>query len=113
MTSEEIATDSPSGGGDDEVDKEEKEGEEDKQKQREVTPPRNPLEEEETSKKIKVSQLNLHRGRSPKLLSQSFRLCSWLMTSTLLSQLYQTPRKIFCREMKKTKKPCMKELKQS
>jgi hypothetical protein len=32
MTSEETATDSPSGGGDDEVDKEEKEGEEDKHK---------------------------------------------------------------------------------
>jgi hypothetical protein len=56
-TSEETASDSPSRGGDDEVDKEEKEGEEDKQKQGEVTPPRNPLEEAETSKKRKVSPM--------------------------------------------------------
>jgi hypothetical protein len=39
------------------VDKEEKEGEEDKKKQGEVTPPRNPLEEAETSKKRKVSPM--------------------------------------------------------
>jgi hypothetical protein len=39
------------------VEKEEKEGEEDKQKQGEVTPPSNPLEEAETSKKRKVSPM--------------------------------------------------------
>jgi hypothetical protein len=54
-TSEETASDSPSRGGDSEVDKEEKEGEEDKKKQGKVTPPRNPLEEAETSNKRKVS----------------------------------------------------------
>jgi hypothetical protein len=54
-TSEETVSDSPSGGGDDKVDKEEKEGEEEKKKQDEVTLPRNPLEEVETSKKIKFS----------------------------------------------------------
>jgi hypothetical protein len=56
-TSEETTSDSPSRGGDNEVDKEEKEGEEDKQNQGEVTLPRNPLEEAETSKKIKVSPM--------------------------------------------------------
>jgi hypothetical protein len=53
--SEETASDSPSGGGDDEVDKEEDKGEENKQKQGEVTPPRDPIDEAETSKKRKVS----------------------------------------------------------
>ena len=56
-TSEETTSDSPSRGGYDEVEKEEKEGEEDKQKQGEVTPPRNPLEEAETSKKKNVSPM--------------------------------------------------------
>jgi hypothetical protein len=45
------ASDSP---GDDEV-SQDKEGEEDKQKQGEVTPPRDPIDEAETSKKRKVS----------------------------------------------------------
>jgi hypothetical protein len=53
--SEETASDSPGGGGDDEVDKEEDKGEEDKKKQGEVTPPRDPIDEAETSKKRKVS----------------------------------------------------------
>jgi hypothetical protein len=53
--SEETASDTHGGGGDDEVDKEEEKGEEDKQKQGEVTPPRDPLDEVETSKKRKVS----------------------------------------------------------
>jgi hypothetical protein len=53
--SEETTQDSPEGGGGDEVDKEEDEGEEDKQKQGEVTLPKDPLTETETSKKIKVS----------------------------------------------------------
>jgi hypothetical protein len=52
--SEETASDSPGGGGDDEVNQEE-EGEEDKQEQGEVTPPKDPLTEAETSKKRKVS----------------------------------------------------------
>jgi hypothetical protein len=54
-TSKETTLDSPSGGGDNEVEKEEKEGEEDKNKRGEITPHRNPLEEEETSNKRKVS----------------------------------------------------------
>jgi hypothetical protein len=53
--SEDTASDSPGGGGGDEVDKEENKGEEDKQKQGEVTPPRDPIDEVETSKKRKVS----------------------------------------------------------
>jgi hypothetical protein len=56
-TSEETASDSPGGGGGDEVDKEEDKGEEDKKKQGEVTPPRDPLDEAETSKKRKVSPM--------------------------------------------------------
>jgi hypothetical protein len=60
------ASDSPRKGGDDEVDKEEKEGEEDKHKQGEVTPPRNPLEEAETSKKIKVSPTKLASQKKSK-----------------------------------------------
>jgi hypothetical protein len=51
------ASDSLEGGGGDEVYKEEEEGEEDKQKQGEVTPPKDPLTETETSKKIKVSPM--------------------------------------------------------
>jgi hypothetical protein len=46
--------DSPGGGGGDEVNQEE-EGEEDKQEKGEVTPPKDPLTEVETSKKRKVS----------------------------------------------------------
>jgi hypothetical protein len=57
ITSEETASDSPGGGGDDEVDKEEDKGEEDKKKQGEVTPPRDPIDEAETSKKRKVSPM--------------------------------------------------------
>jgi hypothetical protein len=52
--SEETAPDSPAGGGGDEVNQEE-EGEEDKQEKGEVTPPKDPLTEAETSKKRKVS----------------------------------------------------------
>jgi hypothetical protein len=54
---EEIASNSPGGGEGDEVDKEEGKGEEDKKKQGEVTPPRDPLDEADTSKKIKVSPM--------------------------------------------------------
>jgi hypothetical protein len=53
--SEETTPDSPGGGGGDEVDQEEDEGEEDKKEQGEVTPPKDPLTEAETSKKRKVS----------------------------------------------------------
>jgi hypothetical protein len=53
--SEETASESPGGGGDDEVDQKEDEGEEDKKEQGEVTPPKDPLTEAETSKKRKVS----------------------------------------------------------
>jgi hypothetical protein len=56
-TSEETASYLPRGGGYNEVDKEEKEGEEDKPKKGKVTPPRNPLEEAETTKKRKVSPM--------------------------------------------------------
>jgi hypothetical protein len=55
--SEETTSDSLGGGGDDEVDKEEDKGEEDKQKQGEVTPPRDPIDEAETSMKRKVSPM--------------------------------------------------------
>jgi hypothetical protein len=55
--SEETASDSPRGEGDDEVDKEEKKGEEDKHKQGKVKPPRDPIDEVETSKKRKVSPM--------------------------------------------------------
>jgi hypothetical protein len=53
--SKETTPDSPGGGGDDEVDQEENEGEENKQEQGEVTPPKDPITEAETSKKRKVS----------------------------------------------------------
>jgi hypothetical protein len=53
--SKETASNSPGGGGDDEVDKKEDKGEEDKHKQGKVTPPRDPLDEAETSMKRKVS----------------------------------------------------------
>jgi hypothetical protein len=55
IASEETASDSPGGGEGDEVDKEEDKGEEYKQNQGEVTPPRDPLYEADTSKKRKVS----------------------------------------------------------
>jgi hypothetical protein len=53
--SKETTPDSPGGGGDDEVDQEENEGEENKQEHGEVTPPKDPIIEVETSKKRKVS----------------------------------------------------------
>jgi hypothetical protein len=53
--SEETASDSPGGGGDDEVYKEEDKREEDKHKKGEVTPPMDPIDEAETSKKRNVS----------------------------------------------------------
>jgi hypothetical protein len=53
--SKETTPDSPGGGGDDEVDQEENEGEENKKKHGKVTPPKDPIMEAETSKKIKVS----------------------------------------------------------
>jgi len=46
---------SPRGGGDDEVDQEQDEGKEYKHEQGEVKPPKNPLDEVETSNKRKVS----------------------------------------------------------
>jgi hypothetical protein len=52
--SEETVSDSPRGGGGDEEDKEEKEGEEYKKNQGEVTPPQNPPDDIEPSKKRKV-----------------------------------------------------------
>jgi hypothetical protein len=51
---EETMTDSPTGGGGDEVNQEEK-GEEDKLYKVEVTPPKDPITEAETSRKRKVS----------------------------------------------------------
>jgi hypothetical protein len=51
--SEETLSESPRG--EDEVDQEEDEGEEDKKEKGKVTPPKDPLIEAETSKKIKVS----------------------------------------------------------
>jgi hypothetical protein len=53
--SEETASDSLGGGGGDKVDKEENEGNEDKLEQGKVTLPKDPIDEAETSKKIKVS----------------------------------------------------------
>jgi hypothetical protein len=53
--SKDTALDSPGGGGGDEVDKEEDKGEEDKKKEGQVTLPRDPLDEVETSKKRKFS----------------------------------------------------------
>jgi hypothetical protein len=50
-TSKETTPDSPKGGGGDEVDKEEDEWEENKQEHGEVTPPKDPIMEAETSKK--------------------------------------------------------------
>jgi hypothetical protein len=52
-TSDETASESPGRGGDDEV--EETNGKEDEQKQGEVTPPRDPVDEMDPSKKRKVS----------------------------------------------------------
>jgi hypothetical protein len=54
IASEETAADSPRGGGGEEVNQEE-EGEQDKQEKGEVTLPKDPLTEAETSKKRKVS----------------------------------------------------------
>jgi hypothetical protein len=73
--SEETASDSPGGGEGDEVDKEEKEekaGEEDKLKQGEVTPPWNPLDDTDPSKKRKVSPMKptswkKSKARKPKI----------------------------------------------
>jgi hypothetical protein len=56
-TPEETASDSSGGGGHDEVDKEEDKGEEEKHKQGKITPPRDPIDETETSKKRKVSPM--------------------------------------------------------
>jgi hypothetical protein len=53
--SEETTPDSPAGGGGDEVNQEEGGEEGDKQEKGEVTPPKDPLTEAETSKKRKVS----------------------------------------------------------
>jgi hypothetical protein len=53
--SKENTPNSPGGGGDDEVDQEENEGEENKQEHGEVTPPKDPIIEAETSNKRKVS----------------------------------------------------------
>jgi hypothetical protein len=55
--SEETASESPGRGGDDEVDKEETNGKDDQQKQGEVTPPRDPVDEADPSKKRKVSPM--------------------------------------------------------
>jgi hypothetical protein len=55
--SEETTSESPGGGGNDEVDKEENNGKEDQQKQGEVTPPRDPVDETDPSKKRKVSPM--------------------------------------------------------
>jgi hypothetical protein len=84
--SEETVSDSPAGGGGDEVNQEE-EGEEDKQEKGEVTPPKDPLTEAETSKKRKGSHRNPQRGRNPEPLSLSHRMCSQWMISTSSSQL--------------------------
>jgi hypothetical protein len=54
-TSEDTGSNSLGGEGGDEVNKEKDKGEEDKQKQGEVTPPRDPVDETDPSKKIKVS----------------------------------------------------------
>jgi hypothetical protein len=53
--SKQTTPDSTEGVGGDEVDKEENEGEENKQEHGEVTPPKDPITEAETSDKRKVS----------------------------------------------------------
>jgi hypothetical protein len=53
--SEETSLDSLAGGGGDKLYKEENDGKEEKLEEREVTPPRDPLDEAETSKKRKAS----------------------------------------------------------
>jgi hypothetical protein len=55
--SDETASESPGRGDNDEVDKEETNGKEDQQKQGEVTPPRDPVDEVDPSKKRKVSPM--------------------------------------------------------
>jgi hypothetical protein len=53
--SKETTPDSPEGGGGEKVDKEDDEGEENKHEHGEVTPPKDPIMEAETSKKRKGS----------------------------------------------------------
>jgi hypothetical protein len=78
--SEESRPDSPAGGGGDEVNQEEGGEEGDKQEKGEVTPPKDPLTEVETSKKRKVSHRNLQQERRPEPISLSRRMCSqWMM----------------------------------
>jgi hypothetical protein len=85
-TSEETASDSPGGGGGDKVNQEE-EGEEDKQEKGEVTLPKDPLTEVETSKKRKVSPRNPQHGRNHEPISLSHRMCSQWMILTSSLQL--------------------------
>jgi hypothetical protein len=84
--SEETASESPAGGGGDEVNQEE-EGEEDKQEEGEVTPPKDPLTEAETSKKRKGSPQKPSVWKKSEPLSLSHRMCSQWMISISSSQL--------------------------
>jgi hypothetical protein len=86
--SEETMPDSPEGGGGDEVNQEE-EGEEDKKEKGEVTPPKDPLTEAETSKKRKVSLKKPSARRNPEPTSPSHRMCSQWMMLTSSSQVVE------------------------
>jgi hypothetical protein len=80
--SEETALESPGRGGDDEVDKEETNGKEDQHKKGEVTMPRDPVDDTNPSKKIKVSPMKPTSWKNPKPPGLSCRLRSRSMTST-------------------------------
>jgi hypothetical protein len=71
--SEETSSDSPRGGGGDEVEKEENDRKEEKLKQGEVTPPRDPIDEVETSKKRKVSPKKPTSRKKSKANKPSFQ----------------------------------------
>jgi hypothetical protein len=84
--SEETASDSPAGGGGDEVNQEE-EGEEDKQDKGEVTPPKDPLTEAETSKKRKGSPQKpsaQKKSRATKPQSQNV-LTQWMISNLIIT----------------------------
>jgi hypothetical protein len=85
--SEETVPDSPAGGGGDEVNQEEGGEEGDKKEKGEVTPPKDPLTEAETSKKRKVSPQKPSAQRRPEPISLSRRMCSQWMISSSSSQL--------------------------
>jgi hypothetical protein len=108
--SEESGPELPIGGGGDEVNQEEGGEEGDKHEKGEVTPPKDPLTEAETSKKRKVSpQKPSARKKDPEPISLSQRMCSQWMMSISSSQPWRMIQRISYRDMKQRKKHCMKE----